>query len=109
MKSIATLSLLLSLLAFLPGTALAAPAPAAEGTTSANPPGAAIASAHELATSAGLDTIRDGGNAFDAAVTGSSVLSVVEPVSSGLGGGGFDGKSVVSGKRVSVRLYLRGC
>ncbi|TAK37916.1 MAG: gamma-glutamyltransferase [Lysobacteraceae bacterium] len=89
MKSIAPLSLLLSLLAFLPGTALAAPPSAAEGTTSANPPGAAIASAHELATSAGLDTIRDGGNAFDAAVTVSSVLSVVEPISSGLGGGGF--------------------
>ena len=89
MKSIAPLSLLFSLLAFLPGTALAAPPPAAAGTTSANPPGAAIASAHELATSAGLDTIRDGGNAFDAAVTVSSVLSVVEPISSGLGGGGF--------------------
>jgi len=89
MKSIAPLSLLLSLLAFLSGTALAAPPSAAEGTTSANPPGAAIASAHELATSAGLDTIRDGGNAFDAAVTVSSVLSVVEPISSGLGGGGF--------------------
>jgi gamma-glutamyltranspeptidase/glutathione hydrolase len=54
-----------------------------------HPPGAAIASAHALATQAGLDTIRAGGNAFDAAVTVSSVLSVVEPISSGLGGGGF--------------------
>jgi gamma-glutamyltranspeptidase/glutathione hydrolase len=67
-------------------------APAAASTANApaaHPPGAAIASAHALATDAGLATIRAGGNAFDAAVTVSSVLSVVEPISSGLGGGGF--------------------
>jgi gamma-glutamyltranspeptidase/glutathione hydrolase len=65
------------------------PAFAADRAPAAHPPGAAIASGHALATEAGLDTIRAGGNAFDAAVTVSSVLSVVEPISSGLGGGGF--------------------
>ncbi|MFC5576418.1 gamma-glutamyltransferase [Lysobacter niabensis] len=55
----------------------------------AQPSGAAIASGHALATQAGLDMIRAGGNAFDAAVAVSATLSVVEPISSGIGGGGF--------------------
>jgi gamma-glutamyltranspeptidase/glutathione hydrolase len=84
MKSIRSLPLLLAL-ALAP--AMAAQREAAHPAT--HPPGAAIASGHALATDAGLATIRAGGNAFDAAVTVSSVLSVVEPISSGLGGGGF--------------------
>ena len=57
-----------------------------------------VAAANPLAAQAGVEVLRDGGTALDAAVAVQMVLSLVEPQSSGIGGGAFllhwDGRTV---------------
>lgn len=51
--------------------------------------GGMVASANPLATNAGVEVLKQGGNAVDAAIAVQTVLGLIEPQSSGIGGGAF--------------------
>ena len=87
MALLSVLLLSMALLACAPGTL--APNSTQGNSVQGNSAPYMVSSAHPLATQAGLSILRRGGTAVDAALGVQAVLSLVEPQSSGLGGGAF--------------------
>jgi len=63
---------------------------------------AAVVCAHPLAGKAGLQILKQGGNAFDAAIATQLALAVVYPGAGNIGGGGFMLAHLKNGKNISI-------
>ena len=87
-------------LAALPACAAPPARPAAIETSAAEP---FVIAANPLAAQAGLNVLKRGGSAVDAAIAIQAMLSLVEPQSSGVGGGAF--MTFLDGRSGKITVY----
>jgi gamma-glutamyltranspeptidase / glutathione hydrolase len=99
LKKIAAITASLSLLGCTMAPA-APPATAGQAVSAAEP---FVIAANPLAANAGIEVLKRGGSAVDAAIAVEAMLSLVEPQSSGLGGGAFI--TYYDGGSRSVTIY----
>jgi gamma-glutamyltranspeptidase/glutathione hydrolase len=88
-----TLATALALCCVLARAASPAPVAAANGM---------VVTAQHLATRVGVDVLKDGGNAVDAAVAVAYTLAVVYPAAGNLGGGGFMTLQLADGRKTFI-------
>ena len=62
----------------------------------------AVVSAHPLASKVGVEILKKGGNAIDAAISIQLALAVVYPGAGNIGGGGFTVARLANGKNLAI-------
>jgi gamma-glutamyltranspeptidase/glutathione hydrolase len=78
--------LLASIAGLLPAADRPAPAPFKAGRSVTIAPHGIVAASHPMAAQVGLDVLKKGGNAIDAAIATSAAMGLMEPMSCGIGG-----------------------
>ena len=69
----------------------------------------AVVSAHPLASLAGIQMLKQGGNAVDAAIATQLALAVVYPGAGNIGGGGFMVARLANGSNITVDFRKSSC